>query len=117
MGKSREALNKYITNDNLPEALGGTFNGNSAWDFVLNTSTNALSLMSQEEEEDDDSKWMKEKTMTFEKGKNKKNKRMSKIMDFGKNKLSSAKTKIKESKSKIQQKREERKVKKQQRKK
>merc|ERR1712228_403964 len=69
----------------------------------------------EEKSEDDDSEWMKEKTMAFEKGKtNKKSNRMSKIMVFGKNKLSSAKTKIIESKSKIKQKRDERKMKKQQ---
>merc|ERR1712228_235721 len=68
----------------------------------------------EEKSEDDDSEWMKEKTMAFEKGKtDKKSNRMSKIMVFGKNKLSSAKTKIIESKSKIRQKRDERKMKKQ----
>merc|ERR1712176_1241786 len=54
--------------------------------------------------------WMKEKTMAFEKGKQKN--RMSKIMAIGKNKLSTAKTKIIESKDKIKQKREDRKIKK-----
>merc|ERR1712129_346885 len=59
---------------------------------------------------DDDTQWMKEKTMAFEKGKQKN--RMSKIMAIGKNKLSTAKTKIIESKDKIKQKRDERKIKK-----
>jgi len=116
--KSKEELNKMIEDGNLPPILGGTANESSAWDYVLNVSTNAIDLMeeSQKEEksEDDDSEWMKEKTMAFEKGKtNKKSNRMSKIMVFGKNKLSSAKTKIIESKSKIKQKRDERKLKKQ----
>merc|ERR1712154_328331 len=47
--KSAEELNKLITNDNLPPK----FDTNSAWDFVLNTSTNALSLSQEEEEEDE----------------------------------------------------------------
>merc|ERR1712228_817952 len=115
----KNGLSEFIDLTQLPPVLGGTFNAINAWDYVLNASSNAFELMreSQEEEksEDDDSKWMKEKTMEFEKGsaEKKNSKRMSKIMVFGKNKLSSAKTKIIESKSKIKQKRDERKLKKQ----